>query len=385
MLKNYVKIALRNVQRHRSYAFINIAGLAVGMASCLLILFYVQDERSYDAFHTHADRIYRLGTDLQPPEDGALNRANTVGWPVGRTLAATYPEVERIAHLRNWKPPIKHEGRHVYESALYADTSFFEVFSFPLIKGNPKTALRDPFTLVITEEMEHKYFGEENALGQTLTLHDSLLFTITGVARDVPANSHLTFDLLASFETLCVPAPNVCKHHFSSGWFHVNMINYVLLREGVSGDAFAEKIEDFVMQQAGSTFSDIGYTQTLRLEPLKDIYLRSDRGNQLGPTSDILYIYILSSVALFILLIAGINFMNLATARSTDRAKEVGVRKVVGSSRARLVGQFLSESFLTCLLALVFALGILSLVFPFFNDLAEKSITMSVPSPASTS
>ena len=378
MLKNYVKIALRNVQRHRSYAFINIAGLAVGMASCLLILFYVQDERSYDGFHTHADRIYRLATDLQPPEDGPLNRANTVGWPVGRTLAATYPEVERIVHLRPSKLPVKHEGRHVYESALYADTNFFEVFSFPLVKGNPKTALRDPFTLVITQEMERKYFGQENALGQTLTLHDSLRFTITGVAQDVPANSHLTFDLLASFETLCVPAPNVCKRHFSSGWFHVNMYNYVLLREGVSGSAFAEKIEDFVMQQAGSTFSDIGYTQTLRLEPLKDIYLRSDRGNALGPTSDILYIYILSSVALFILLIAGINFMNLATARSTDRAKEVGIRKVVGSSRASLVGQFLSESFLTCLLAMLFALGILSLVLPFFNDLAEKSITMSM-------
>ena len=135
MLKNYLKIALRNVQRHRSYAFINIAGLAVGMASCLLILFYVQDERSYDGFHTHADRIYRLGTDLQPPEDGSLNRSNAVGWPVGRTLATMYPEVERIAHLRTWSPPIKHEGRHLYENVLYADTSFFEVFSFPLVKA----------------------------------------------------------------------------------------------------------------------------------------------------------------------------------------------------------------------------------------------------------
>ena len=377
MLVNDLKIALRNVQRRRSYAFINIAGLAVGMACGLLILLYVQDERSYDRFHTHADRIYRLATDLRPPDDGALNRSNAVGWPVGRILAATHPEVERIVYLRSWNPPTKHEGRYFYENVLYTDTSFFDVFSFPLVKGNPETALRDPFTLVITEEMERKYFGEESALGQTLTLRDSLLFTVTGVAQDVPANSHLTFDLLVSFETLCALTPNQCERNFSSGWFYVNMYNYVLLREGVSGGAFAEKIEDFVMQQAGSLFSDIGHTVTLRLEPLRDIYLRSNRGNALGPASDITYVYILSSVALFVLLIASINFMNLSTARSTDRAKEVGVRKVVGSSRARLVGQFLSESTLTCLLAIIFALGLLSLVLPFFNDLAGKSITMS--------
>ena len=378
MLKNYVKIALRHVQRHRSYAFINIAGLAVGMASSLLILFYVQDEWSYDRFHEKADRLYRLGTDFQPPDDGPINRANTVGWPVGRALAATYPEVERILYLRPTSLPIKHDGRYFYENVLYADTNFFEAFSFPLVKGDPKTALQDPFTLVVTEEMERKYFGGESALGQTITLDDSLLFTVTGVARDVPTNSHLTFDLLISFETFCILRPNDCERHFSNGWFHVNMFNYALLRKGVSGDAFAEKVAGFVMEQAGSIFSDIGYTVTLQLEPVKEIYLRSNRGNRLGPTSDITYVYILSSVALFVLLIATINFMNLATARSADRAKEVGVRKVVGSSRAGLMGQFLSESFLTCLLATVLALGLLSLALPFFNDLAGKTITMGM-------
>ena len=374
VIGNYLKITVRNLKKHKVYSFINIMGLALGLACCLMIGLYVQDELRYDYFHQDPDRIFKVVSDLKPPGDADVAKLASNGWPVGQSLKAAYPEIEEVVYLRKWpRYAIKHQDQYFFENMLYADEAFFRVFSFPLLQGSSDTALTAPYSLILTEEMAHKYFGEAEALGQSLILNDDLECQITGVVR-VPEHSHLQFDLLLSFATLCAESPENCQAQFADGWYNMNVYNYVRLREGVESDVFEEKISGHVTRSKGE-FQ--GYNTTLRLQPLRDIYLRSQRGNGLGPASDIGYVYMLSAIAFFILLIACINFMNLTTARSTKRAKEVGVRKVVGSTWGALMRQFLHESVLMCGLALIAALGLLLLILPFFNQLVGKSIMLA--------
>ena len=360
MLKNYLKTALRYFRRHKGFAAINLVGLAVGLAGCLLIGLYVQDELAYDRFHEKGDRIYRLGH-------------STVGWPYGRIVEAEYPEVEKVVYLRTHPTfSIEHGGQHFFESMLYADAGFFHLFDFPLVEGNPTTALTEPYTLILSEALAHKLFGEERALGRTLMLSDSLQFTVSGVAR-VPHRSHLQFDALLSFETLRVRNPDWFEAEMTNGWYDLNVVNYVLLHEGADAEALAAKVRNLPQERAGDYLSRWGVSAyQLNLEPMRHIYLRSEHGNMLGPKSTIDYVYLLSAVGLFLLLIAAVNFVNLTTARSVERAKEVGVRKVVGSNRGALIRQFLAESFLMCLLAVILAVGLAWLALPFFNELALK-------------
>ena len=382
MLKNYLKIALRNLRRNKGYAFINIIGLAIGLAVCLLIGLYVRHELSYDRFHEKSDRIVRIGTNLQSP-DGSSTKAASVGWPVGRILAAEYPEVKQVTYMRTFPSfSIERGGRRFFEGMLYADSSFFNVFSFSLTAGNPESALTRPYSLVLTEETARKYFGDDHALGQTLTLGDTLQFTVTGVA-EVPRTSHIQFDMLVSFETLCTLYGR-CASQFESGWGNLNVYNYALLQEGTSRASFQKKIEDLVMQRSDQV-RKMGYNVTLDVQPLENIYLRSNRQNdRVGPSGSITYVYLLAAVGLFVLVIACVNFMNLSTARSMERAQEVAVRKAFGSSRGALVRQFLGESVLVTGTAFCIAVLLARLALPLFNSLAGKTIPFaSLVTPAS--
>lgn len=371
MLKNYIKIALRTLKKHKGYSFINVAGLALGLACFVLILLFVQDERSYDRFHVNADQIYRVVFDGQAP-NSPPDRFAVTSSPVGRTLRDEYPEIKHLVRLEGWNPVIKHQGTYFYDDDFYfAEQSFLNIFTFPLVQGDPETALSEPLSLVMTESMEQKYFGDENGLGKSLTLNDTLTVTVTGVMADIPHNSHFTTDFLVSYETLLTFRPE------NEAWLNMNGYTYLQLHEDVDAVAFEAKISDLFTRYYSEVLENINLTATLLLQPLKDIYLYSDRGAEIGPTGDITHIYIFSAVALFVLLIACINFMNLATARSMERAREVGVRKVVGSTRPMLIRQFLSESILLCFLALIIAIGLLALALPFFNELTNKEIAFS--------
>ncbi len=365
MLQNHIHIVFRQVRRHKGFAAINLGGLAVGLAACLLIGLYVQDEMAYDRFHEKGSRIYRLG--------GA-----SVGWPYGRLIEAEYPEVEDVVYMRTYPTySIEHGDNHFFESMLYADDGFFRLFDFPFVEGDPDMALLEPYSLVLSDTLARKLFGQDPALDQTLFLgEDSLPCTVKGVVS-VPRRSHIRFDALLSFETLRVINPEMFDEEMTQGWLDLNVVNYVLLREGADAQALASKIRDLPQKYAGEYLERWGSTYKLDLEPLNDIYLRSDNGNWLGPKSDIDYVYLLIFVGAFLLFIACVNFVNLSTARSVERAKEVGLRKVVGSTKGALVRQFLSESLVMCLLALVLALGLAIVFLPYFNNLGAKMFTVS--------
>lgn len=364
MLKNHIQIVLRQFRRRKGFAAINLGGLAVALAACLLIGLYVQDELAYDRFHDKGSRIYRLG--------GA-----SVGWPYGRLIESEYPEVEDVVYMRTYPAySIEHGDNHYFERMFYADDGFFRLFDFPFVEGDPETALREPSSLVLSDMLARKLFGQDQALDRTLLLGEaSLPCTVKGVVS-VPRRSHIRFDALLSFETLRVIAPEMYEGEMAQGWLDLNVINYVLLREGADVEAFASKIRDLPQKYAGEYLERWGSTYNLGLEPINDIYLRSDDGNWLGPKSDIAYVYLLIFVGVFLLLIACVNFVNLSTARSMERAKEVGLRKVVGSSRGALVRQFLAESLVMCLFALVLALSLAVVFLPYFNNLAAKTFTV---------
>ena len=379
MFKNYLKIALRNLRKHKAYSFINIAGLAIGIGCCALIMLYVQDELSFDRFHKNADRIYRVA--LSAAVSGTPINAATSSAPMAAALLAEYPEVRGTT--RFWdigRVLIGHENNRFYEDGfLFADSSVFQVFTFPLLSGDPQTALVQPNSVVLTEKMAHKYFGNENPLGQFLRYDNRVDYKITGVLKDIPRQSHLQFDFLASLVTQ--------PRSQSPVWISNSYYTYVLLQENYAPQQLEAKFPALVkkyvapqIQQAiGKSFEEAiaaGAKYDFYLQPLPSIYLHSTAQNDLAVTSDIKYVYILTAIAVFILLIAAINFMNLATARSSNRAKEVGLRKVLGSERRQLIKQFLGESILLSLLALLIAIFLIEMLLPVFNNLAGKALSL---------
>ena len=367
MISNHIKIAVRTFRRHPGYTLINVFGLAIGIACCVLILLFVRDEVSYDRFHERAERIHRVVMNAYTP-NALPSRYAVSNWLDAADLAVEYVEVESFSRLARWGANVKNDGRQFLDDDfLFADSTFFELFSFPMVEGDPASALREPFSLVMTKEMERKYFGDESGLGKTLVLNDTLSFKVAGIVSDPPPNSHFTFDFLVSWSTFESLRPRI--DHYT----------YLLLRENVSAEAFGLKISDLMMRgDSGEELRSSGVRVELELQPLTRIYLHSDRELEIGPTGDDQYVYLFTVIAAFVLLIACINFMSLATARSVERAKEVGLRKVIGSSRAALVRQFLSESVLITTLALLLSAGIVAAALPFFNDLTAKSLTTDV-------
>ena len=380
MLRNYLKIAWRNLRKQRGLSFINIFGLSVGLVCCLLITLYVLDELSYDRYNAKADRTYRIHTDVK--FGGTDSRSAVSADPIGPTLKKDYPQVEQFVRLHQrgtWL--IKRAGSTNSlreENITFADSTLFDVFTLPLVAGDPKRALTSPNTVVISESAAKRHFGNQDPMGQTLTFDKDQNYKVTGVMRDMPASSHFRSDFF----------PAMLSDGYRWGqWLSNNHHTYIVLREGTDYRQFEKNfdavIEKYVGPQAlqfiGITlaqFRQAGNHFRFSLMPLTDIHLHSKETIQLAPNGDIQYVYIFSAVALFILLIACINFMNLATARSANRAKEVGVRKVLGSERYQLIGQFMTESVLMTVLAMVLALMMVAVSIPFFNDLAAKQLSL---------
>ena len=352
MFKNYLKVAFRNIRKQKGYAFINIAGWAVGMTVCALILLWVQGEVSFDRFHQNADRIYRLTIDSRI---GTSQSAPVAPTPAAPALVREYPEILKAARLdRPRRMIVQFEDREFQEEGVGAvDNSFFEIFSFPFLAGDSRTALSQAYTAVITESTAKKIFGTVSPLGKFLRLGDGKDYAVTGVLKDVPRNSHLAFNVLRSFETLVVENKAATEN-----WFAISMYAYVLLDKGADPAALEAKFPAFVEKNMGPTLKSVGGTMSLRLQPLKRIHLYSDFALDIAPQGDIATVLLFSGIALLVLLIASINFVNISTARSSTRAKEVGLRKTLGAFRRRLVGQFLGESILFSLLAMVLAVGL---------------------------
>lgn len=371
MLINYFKIAFRTLRKFKGYATINLLGLALGLTVGILILMYVLDEVSYDRFHTKGDRIYRVNTAFFTPGESIAGANETNGWPIGKVLEREFPEVEQVVYARGASfLLINHNDKRIRENIHFVSNEFLTMFSFPLRKGNPEKALREPYSVVITESMERKYFNGENALNKTITVSDTLNLLVTGVMADVPSNSHIQFDMLVSFATFERLSPSFS---YDDGWGNINMRNYVLLKAGADYPAFAEKAKNIYTDRVGEMLKNWGVSAQVLFEPMNDIYLKSASGNSFGPLGSLSRLYLLSGIAAFIILLACINFINLATARSVYRAKEVGLRKMSGSSRQGLIAQFLSESFVLTALALLFALALTGLMLPMFNQLLGKS------------
>jgi putative ABC transport system permease protein len=369
MIRQNMRVAARQVRRRKGYAFITVSGLALSVAACLLILHFVQDEWAFDRFHERGDRIYRLVS-----EDGFP----AVGWPYARILEEDFPEVEAVVTMRGWpSPTIHHEGRRYYEQVRYADSRFFEVFDFPLIEGAAGTALSDPYTIVLSERLADRLYGSSDAIGKVLNIGNDLDVVVTGVAK-VPRQSHIQFDAMLSMATLReLMGPSNFDQQVESGWFNVNLITYVLVQPGTNGEALAAKVRNLPSERVGDQLSSMGLSLELGLEPLHSVYLRSPLGSAIGPSGDVSRVYLLSIVGAFILLLAGVNFVNLTTARSLERAREVGVRRAVGSSRAALVVQFLTESSVIGLAAVVLGVSIACVALPFFGELADRTYALS--------
>ncbi|ADB40593.1 ABC transporter permease [Spirosoma linguale] len=382
MLTNYIKIAWRNLIRNKAFSAINIVGLAIGLATCLLISLFVLDELSYDRFNEKADRIVRVifrGSSA----GGKMNEAHVMP-PTAQTLKADYPEVLDATRMRMAGAPVITVNNRTFRDAAtaFADSNLFQVFTLPLLKGNARTALTRPNTAVITQALARNYFGNQDPIGKIITMKSwKATYQVTGVIDNMPTNSHFHVDLLLSMASLPEAKGN--------SWMTSEFFTYLLLPEGYDYKQLEAKLPQVVEKYMGPQLQKaMGMTLTqfrqkgndigLYLQPLTDIHLHSDFAYDLSPAGNIQYVYISGAIALFILLIACINFMNLSTAGAAKRAKEVGVRKVLGSAKQALTMQFLVESLLLTAIALLLAVGLVYLALPAFNELADKKLNLNV-------
>jgi len=366
MFKNYLKSGWRNIRRQKGYSFLNIAGLALGMACAILIVFYIHHELSFDRFHVNADRIYRVVIEARLKQNQVNVPAAQMAF--GPTLARDFPEVTTAVRVQSFsKTMVKYTDRSFYEAGmLYADAAIFDVFTFPLVAGNPKTALARTNSVVLTEQMAKKYFRGQNPVGQFLRFNDEVDFAVTGIIKNVPTNSHLQFDALVSLETRFRSNPELRQD-----WLNINTPTYVLFRDRRGPDEVEPKLVALVDKRLGPLLKSLGGQISYSFQPLTKVHLFSRFTMDLvANNSSIQYITMFAAIALFIVGIACINFMNLATARSARRAREIGLRKIVGARRLELVGQFLGEATTHGLLSLMVALVLVRLALPLFKSLS---------------
>lgn len=366
LLGNSFKIALRKARKDKAYSLINIAGLAFGLACCILIVAYVLTELSYDGYHQNAARIVRLGVKAEFP--GTSITAAVSNTPAAPALAAEFPEVVSAVRFRPTSPRtvVEYGDRQDYEGGIfYADNAVFDVFTFAMIKGDPKTALEAPGSLVITESIAAKYFGDEDPLGKTLRLNNQADHAVTGVIADVPKNSHFTFNMLLSFETLYAE-----NRRAQERWLGFPNYTYLLLGEGVRREDLEAKLPAFVEAHMAGDLKAVHGTLRYLLQPLTRIHLHSRLDRDIAAQGGILYVHIFAAVAVFILILACINFVNLSTARASTQAREIGVRKACGATRRDLARHFLAEAFAHGLVALVIALGLSELALSYFSSMA---------------
>lgn len=376
MFRNYIKIAIRNLAKHKTYSIINVAGLAIGISCFIIILLYVLDELRYDRHHKNADNIYRVVNVYN--FNGVGERSSSSPLKVGPTLKLEYPDIVKssVRFFNEWGSDffIEYKEKKFKEKRFfYVDSTVFDVFDIPFILGESKTALSKPFTIVITKSTAERYFGNDNPIGKVLRLNenDHFNFTVTGVIEDTKSQSHIHYDFLASFSTL--------KYQFGGKWLNTWVWNpfwtYLLLEDGVSPALLDEKLPDFVNKYFYDAEKD---NVTLSLQKLTDIHLKSNLDYEIEPNGRIGYIRILTAIAFFILIIACINFMNIATALSSKRAKEIGVKKVFGACRRQLIIQFISEAVILTYISIVIALMIIELIIPGFNNYTGKNVSTTV-------
>jgi len=367
MLANYLKIALRNLWRNKAYSAINIVGLAVGIASCLLLLLYLAHELSYDNFHSRGDRIARV--TMEYSLDGQVGKASVTGTKLMPDFVQNFPEIESGVRLMKSSGVVNLGDRMFTEKRfVYADSTLFDIFSFRLLKGNPAQALAGVNQLVLSASTARKYFGNENPLGKTLKVNSggSLQdFTVSGVVEDAPRNSQIQYDLLASFNSLSAAR--------KPQWWSANYATFFLLREKASMAALQAKIPAYMKTKVAETEMTGKNYLSFNLEPLRSVHLESEVEGVFEPNGSLVYLYIFGSIAVLILVIACVNYVNLATARAVERAQEVGVRKVMGAVRGQLFGQFIGESLMVTFTALLLGLLLAYALLPLFNELTGQT------------
>jgi len=361
MFKNYLKTAFRNIKRHKGYSIINIAGLAIGMTCCILILLFIRYELSYDTFHKDARDIYRVAFEI--PDRIDMN-ASSFGL-LAPALMQDFPEVRSVARIRRLESTVFYKDHAFTEKNFFlADPEFFHVFTFPVISGDPEKALSEPFSVLITQKTAEKYFGDENPMGKTLHADNKYDYRVAGILENPPQNSHFKFDFLASFITM-----ERIWEEYSLSWMNTNRIlTYVKLKKNYNPDDLGKKFPEFLRRYGRE---DVVF----HLQPLTSIHLHGNIDNDLEANSDIRYVYIFSVIAFLIILIACFNYMNLSTARSVYRSKEVGVRKVVGAERKHIIRQFMSESIIFALAALFISVFLVKLLMPAFNSLVDRHLS----------
>ena len=382
MLKNYLKVAFRNILRFKGYSLINIFGLAIGMTACLLILYFVNYEKSYDRFHENSDRIYRLRYERTDQKGEAVRFASCCP-PAGLRIRQKFPEVEKVARLFRYKASVSNqdnksvslqENNFIEDRMYFAEADFFEIFKYKFIEGDPVNGLRDPNTAFISESTARKYFGDKNPMGQILSVDKKTSYRITGVFKDIPANSHLKFDILLSYQNLLQKfGKDVEDSWGDSGWF-----TYLLLKPHANIKTLEKRLAALVDAEFGEALKYYKLTCELPLQPLNDIHLTSNYMLEFEVNGDRDTVNFLSILAVFIIIIAWVNYINLSTARALTRAKEVGLRKVSGASRGQLMSQFFFETVIINSFAVLLALLFVILVLPFFRQITGTPVEFGI-------
>lgn len=368
MFRNYLKTAFRNLWKNKTASSINIFGLTIGLTCCLLIALYIQQELSYDKFQTNGDRIARVIMEYSFDGSSATQKGNYTSVRVASVFKRTFPEVESAVKMSQWEKVVHYGDKLIDEEKfMYADSTFFNIFSFRLLQGDVRSALSASYNVVLTESTARKYFGNENPIGKALQVgNDSNLYRVTGIMQDCPSNSQIQCDFVASFSSLGI-TPD-----YEDSYWDANYTTYLLLKNNDAINSLQSKLPAFMKKEMQGQ----GATVNFYLEQFNKIHLYSDY-DAFVPNNNISYIYILAAVALLILVIACSTYINLSTARSLERAKEVGVRKVIGAEKKQLLVQFLGESIIICIAAVILSLAIAVSLLPAFNELTNEQLHAS--------
>ena len=382
MFKNYLKIAWRNLRKNLSYSFINIFGLALGMAVSIMILLYVQDELSYDKYHENSDQIYRVSREWFNENGETSLHLGHVAPPFGPLLEEDFEAVREAVRFFQINPLVKYLDKAVVEDRFFfADADLFKVFSWEMLEGDPATALTYPDGIVLSQSTARKYFGSEDAMGKSMEIEIdgmTLQFQVRGIVQNIPENSHFQFDFLASMQPVVQYYGGM--EQFMSNYGSNNFATYLLLPETYDPQTLQAQLPDFIDKHMGTNNEGIPASEgtQLNLWPLTDIHLHSHLDSEIEANGNIEYVYIYTAIAIFILLIACINFMNLSTARSAKRAVEVGLRKVVGADRKSLIRQFIGESVFLAIIAMMIAILLVELALPWFNNFIDKDLSLNL-------
>ncbi len=370
MFKNYFKIAWRSLWKNKTFTALNLGALTVSLAACVVIYFWIDNELSYDTSATNADRVFRVALTIHAENQPDKHYAQTAP-PLMPVLLKDFPEIEKAVRIDQAIPLISYNQQHLFaENFFYADAAFFEVFGYPLVKGDPHTVLNNTNAAVITESMAKKIFGTKKPIGQVITMNDTIPLTVSGIAKDLPLNNHFNFDIITSMKVL----ERQLGPNLMGTWWFDRFHTYILLKNPANAAALNTKIANIIDKYNAKQNKEFGLTGTHFLQPLKSIHLHSDLQDELKPNGDIQSLRILGWIAAFLLLVACINYVNLTTATSFNRAKEIGVKKVAGASFSQLMTQFLIEAVLLSFMATALAVVLAVTVMPLFNQLTDTQI-----------